>query len=71
MIQFRKVDPLEKVWVNVGDGNITSVVDVSLNLVGHDPRPRALINFIGGGQIEVFGSSGRDVVDRLTDSRGI
>lgn len=45
-MKLRKVD--DRIWVNVGIGNVTSVVDISAY-----ERQSTLINFLSGGQIEV------------------
>ena len=57
-----KVD--DQNWINVGDGSIPSVVDVSSY-----ERSRCLVNFVGGGQL-VLGSRGENVVKALENDGG-
>lgn len=72
MIDLRQVAPSERIWVNVGDGNVTSVVDISVYPAGPRATPdrRTLINFVGGGQVEIVGRIGADVVRAMTSTGG-
>lgn len=55
----------DKVWVNTGIGNVTSVVDVS-----HPERHATLINFVSGSQLEVDRPGASVVRDLLDEGPG-
>lgn len=67
-MKFRKIDG--KTWVNVGLGNITTVVDASWTGDDGEVVPAAIINFVSGRHTEVRRTADLVVKDLEEGVRG-